>query len=318
MKLQPIKPFEPIKANKIPAGDGWVAQVKWDGVRILTYYEGEAVKLYNRNLNDKTNQYPELQAIEKYCNAESVILDGEIVALDEGLPSFHNIMKRDRKKIIKDIKKLSKEIPIYYMIFDLLFLNGEWMIDMPFSKREGILKQIITPIENVLLVQSFKDGEKLFKAVKEKGLEGIVSKNLTKPYKINNKDNSWVKIKNYSDIIAVVGGVTIKDEVVNSLLLGLYDSINQLHYIGHAGTGKLRSEEWRALTELIKPIISKEMPFINTPKRAKESIWIKPELTVKVQFIEWTKGNTLRQPSIQGFVEQSPKSCTLGGSLRWM
>ncbi|KRF39145.1 hypothetical protein ASG93_23590 [Paenibacillus sp. Soil787] len=76
MELKPVFPFEPISTETIPASDDWVAQIKWDGVRMLTYFDGNDVRLVNRRCNDRTKQYPELLAIKTYCSASSVILDG--------------------------------------------------------------------------------------------------------------------------------------------------------------------------------------------------------------------------------------------------
>ena len=315
MKLKPIKPFEPVRANKIPIGGDWIAQIKWDGVRMLTYYDGQVVKLYNRKLNEKTVQYPELLAIEKYCRAESVILDGELVALEHGTPSFHKIMKRDSKRIVREIERLSANIPIYYMIFDVLYLNAEWVINKPLAERLQILQEIIIPTEHIQLVQSFVDGEKVFEAVQSRGMEGIVCKDLTKAYLLDKKDDRWVKIKNYQDIAAVVGGVTLKEGIVNSIVLGLYDRSGQLHYIGHGGTGKLTARDRQELTENIKPLIIKESPFINPAKRSKEAVWLKPTLAVKVKYLEWTGGRTLRQPSIQAFIDFPTKSCTFAEEM---
>jgi bifunctional non-homologous end joining protein LigD len=154
-------------------------------------------------------------------------------------------------------------------------------------------------------VPSHNDGNALFKAIKEQGMEGIVVKDLNSQYIINGKDNRWQKVKNYKDLIGVVGGVTLRNNVVNALLLGLYDKKGQLWYIGHVGTGKMKKSEWRDLTEQIKPLVITDRPFSNQPERTKGAIWIKPQITVKVQFMEWTKGQTLRQPSIQADVHSS-------------
>ncbi|MDB5052920.1 MAG: ligase [Bacilli bacterium] len=96
MELEPVIPFEPIRSNSIPEGSVWIHQIKWDGVRVLTYYDGFKCRLFNRKLNERTNQYPELLDVKSYCHSDSVILDGEIIALgSDGKPSFHEVMRRD-------------------------------------------------------------------------------------------------------------------------------------------------------------------------------------------------------------------------------
>lgn len=309
MELVPIIPFEPITALHIPRGKQWIAQVKWDGVRILTYFDGRQVRLFNRKLNERTMQFPEFAEINRYLIASSAILDGEIIALHNGKPSFHEVMKRDGIRKPENVAKARKVTPVTYMLFDVVYYNGVWVKDQSLQKRQEILLNIITPQENLQLVENFADGESLFTAIKANGMEGIVCKDLNSTYAINGKDGRWQKIKNYRDLIAVVGGVTLRGGVVNALLLGLYDHKGRLWYIGHAGTSKLTQADWRNLTEQVKPLIINERPFVNKPERAKDTIWLKPKITVKIKFAEWTPDGVLRQPSIQAFVDIPPEEC---------
>ena len=307
--MQPVVPFEPVLATRIPDGSQWIAQVKWDGVRVLTYYDGVTVRLFNRKLHERTMQYPELVDIGHYCAARSVILDGEIIALVNGKPSFHQVMKRDGIRLAAKVEQARRLTPIVYMIYDILFLNGEWVVDQTLVSRQQLLSRIIRPQEHVQTVENFPDGPQLFNAVQNAGLEGIVCKRTDSRYAIDRKDERWQKIKNYRDVVAVLGGVTYRDGVANAILLGLYDREGRLWYIGHAGTGKLSGTDWRALTEKVKNLATKEHPFFNQPLRLKDAVWLQPLLTAKVQFLEWTAGMTLRQPSIQSFIDVPPESC---------
>ncbi|MGP7815914.1 ATP-dependent DNA ligase [Niallia sp. 01092] len=312
MNLEPIIPFEPVSTDQIPEGDQWIAQVKWDGVRILTYYDGNTVRLFNRKLNERSFHYPEISSIKTFCKSQSVILDGEVIALGEDRkPSFHEVMRRDGIRRLERVNELKEQVPISYMIFDVIYCNNEWKNKLPLKDRVSLLEQIIVPNEHIQVVPSYPDGDALFEAIKQQDMEGIIVKNLDSQYLINGKDSRWKKVKNYKDLIAVVGGVTLRSGIVNSLLLGLYDKKGAFLYIGHVGTGKLKKSEWRELTEKIKPILVNQRPFINKPERLKDAIWIKPQITVKVQFMEWTKGHTLRQPSIQAFVDTPQDKCTL-------
>lgn len=311
MDMKPIIPFEPIRTEVFPQGEDWIAQVKWDGVRVLTYYDGSRVQLFNRQLNERTGQYPELTPIENYCSANSVILDGEVIALEKGKPSFHQVMKRDGIRRLEKVDRVKQQIEISYMVFDLLFYNGDWVNTLPLKERQKILHEILRPQERVQVVDNFPDAPSLFEAIKGQDLEGIVCKKLSSTYAIGGKDNRWQKVKNYRDIIAAVGGVTLRDGIVNALLLGAYDSEGQFWYIGHAGTGKLTQSDWQELTHRIQPLRRKDSPFVNRPARMKEAIWLEPEYTVKVRFMEWTGGGTLRQPSIQAFVQVRPSECRL-------
>lgn len=310
--LNPVIPFEPVLADRIIEGPEWVAQVKWDGVRILIYYDGKDVRLYNRKKNERTWHYPELTNISSYCNAKSVILDGEVIALgSDGKPSFHEVMRRDAIRRMERVRSMQRRVPITYMIFDVIYFNGKWLDKRPLKERCDMLSQIIMPHESVQLVDSYPKGRALFQAVKQQQLEGIILKNVKSTYVINGKDRRWQKVKNYKDLHAVIGGVTLRSGIVNAVLLGLYDSRGRLWYIGHAGTGKLTQEEWKELTEKVKAMEITDRPFHNPHPRMREAVWLKPELTVKVQFIEWTASGTLRQPSIQSFVNVRPQDCVL-------
>jgi len=309
MKMEPIIPFEPIRTDLIPSGPDWVAQIKWDGVRMLTYYDGNEVRLLNRKMNDRSSQYPEFLKISRYCSASSVILDGEIIAFDSSKPSFHEIMKRDSLRKKQSIAPAVKQTPVHYMIFDVLYLNGAWVTDKTLHERQEILEQMITPHPDVQVVQNFSDSQGLYEVMKQHQMEGIVCKDLRSPYLIKGKDKRWQKKKIFRDLFAVAGGVTLRDGIVNAVLLGLYDDSGKLIYIGHAGTGKLTNQDWLALTERIKSLATARKPFHNQPERMRDAIWIKPALVMKVQFMEWTPGFTMRHPSIQAIVDGSLSEC---------
>ncbi|MHB1419372.1 MAG: ATP-dependent DNA ligase [Bacillota bacterium] len=311
MEFMPVVPFEPISTDHPPVGDQWIVQVKWDGVRVLTYFDGSSVRVFNRRLNERTMQYPELITIREYCTAASIILDGEIIALEKGKPSFSKVMKRDGIRIPDKVILARKETPIVYMIFDVLYYNGDWVTGSPLKRRQEILHEIISPTDDVQLVDNFTDPESLFEVVKAAQMEGIVCKDLTSTYAIKGKDKRWQKHKNYQDLIAVIGGVTLSGNIVNAVLLGLYDREGKLWYIGHAGTGRLTASDWRNLTELTKPLMIKDRLFVNKPERLKNTFWLKPALTAKIKFSEWTEGHSLRQPSIQALVNIPPEECRL-------
>lgn len=314
LDLEPVVPFEPISTDKLPQGDGWTAQIKWDGVRMLTYFDGNEVQLINRKLNNRTLQYPELVRIQEYCRAESIILDGEIIALSQGVPSFHEVMRRDGSRKVENIKRVQQEVPITYMLFDVLYYNGNWVTGLPLHQRQEILRTAVIPTDRVQITADFPSPEVLYEVMNQHGMEGIVVKDLNSAYALDGKDKRWMKKKVIQDLIAVVGGYTLRGGIINALMLGLYDDEGRLWYIGHVGTGKLTVQDWRALTDTLVPRTQDHPAFATRPSRSKEANYVPPELTVKVNFLEWTPGGTLRQPSIQAFVSIDPKECRLGSS----
>ena len=312
MPLDPVIPFEPVSTEQIPEGDRWIAQVKWDGVRILTYSDGNEVRLFNRKRHERTMQYPELSDVARYCRAKSVILDGEMIALSDGKPSFHEVMKRDSLRKPQTVAAMVRHVPVTYMIFDMLYLDGRWVTGLPLEERQRLLRETVVQDERIQLVQNVSDPAALFAVTHAHDLEGIVCKHLDSLYAIGGKDPRWRKKKHFKDLLAVVGGVTLRHGTVNALLLGLYDENGDLIYIGHAGAGKLTVADWRAVTERAAALATGQRPFRNRPGRDKDAIWVKPELTVKVRFMGWTPDGSIRQPTIQGFVDAPDAACTFG------
>ncbi|MFC3748914.1 DNA ligase [Paenibacillus sp. GCM10012306] len=311
MKLKPVIPFEPILAKQLPLGDQWIAQIKWDGVRMLSYYDGSSTELVNRRGNRRTLQYPELADATAYCKASSVILDGEIIALSGGKPSFHEVMRRDSLRTEGTIQFVKQQVPIMYMVFDILYCNGLWLLDQPLHKRQQLLTEMLLPYPHVQSVPSYTDPAELFNAAQKGGLEGIVCKDINSTYALSGKDKRWQKRKIIQDLVAVAGGVTFRDGMVNALLLGLYDDEGELHYIGHAGAGKLTVQDWQELTRYAHEAPAPSMPFATLPQRSKAAFWIMPQLCFKIHFLEWNTSGTLRQPVIQAQVDIPPQDCLL-------
>jgi bifunctional non-homologous end joining protein LigD len=300
-----------VLASQLPEGHQWIAQIKWDGVRMLSYSDGSHAELINRRGNRRTLQYPELSRPEAYCRAQSVILDGEIIALSGGKPSFHEVMRRDSLKNEAAIRAVSPQVPVLYMIFDILYCNGLSLLNEPLSRRQQILSEMLLPHPHVQNVPSYHQPAQLFAAAQKGSLEGIVCKDLTSTYAPGGKDKRWQKRKIISDVTAVAGGVTFRDGLVNALLFGLYDDTGKLHYIGHAGAGKMTVQDWRNLTAQIGGLLTEQMPFTELPQRSKGAVWIRPELVFKLHFLEWNPSGTFRQPVIQAQVELPPRSCRM-------
>ncbi len=316
MELKPLVPFEPVSHSSVPLGPQWIYQVKWDGVRMLVYHDGRETRLYNRQCHDRTKQYPELQQVSSYCTANSVILDGEIVALGaDGKPSFHEVMRRDGIRRLERVETARNEVSVTYMIFDILYYNGEWVNQRTLQQRLNLLTEVVKPNKHVQLVSLQQNGKALLNAIRQQAMEGIVCKDLNSTYTIDGKDDRWRKVKNYGDLHAVIGGFTLNGGIVNAVLLGLYDKEGKLWYIGHTGTGKLTKADWRHLTQILQPLAVKDRPFFNQPERHKEAIWVIPQMVVKVKYTEWRwkEGRSLRQPSIQAFVDVPVEECRWPG-----
>lgn len=310
----PLEPMALVLVEQPFDDPNCLYQIKWDGVRMVAYMDESGLLLFNRKQRERTANYPELQEIKTALKARSAILDGEIVALGEGgKPDFSNILKRDLALRSDKIASLVRMIPIYYLVFDLLYLDGRWLIDLPLTARQERLADALRPTAHVQLVANHSSGVQLFNLMREQGMEGIVIKEKAGSYHIGERHPTWKKVKNFRTLFAVVGGVSLRGGQVNSLLLGLYQE-GRLHYIGKAGSG-LTGDQLRALTAFVGQLPRQPHPFSSLPQltagtRYDQIAYLPPQLVVEVQFLEWTSDLTLRAPSVRGFRERDPRSCT--------
>lgn len=313
---KPLAPMEPKLTTTIPSGDEWIAEVKWDGVRVLLFDDGSIVNLYNRKGRERTNHYPEIVNTTSYSAAKSIILDGEVIALSsDGKPDFHQVMRRDGIRKMERVALVQPVVPVLYMVFDVLFHDGAWCTDEPWQSRHERLQYILQPHPHVHLVTANENGQAVYDAVVHQGMEGIVLKNIHSPYRIGGKTNEWLKYKNYLDFIGVIGGFTLDGPVANALLIGLYKD-GEFQFVGHVGTGRLTKNEWLQLTRHLKRLEQTACPFVQRPVRSSAVHWVAPQITIKIQYMEWQRHQLVRQPCIVGLPQVPPSSCVLSEDMQ--
>lgn len=307
-----IEPMKPVSHPRVFIDSNFLFQVKWDGVRMLAYIDNEDVTLINKNLINKTAQFPELSDLSKLLPGKRAIVDGEIIVLKDGKPHFPSILRRNLCQSPAQITLLSELLPVVYMIFDLIWLDDRDLRQDSLELRNSLLNDCLKWQAPFHLVESFADGAELFTAVKESSLEGIVAKRKSSPYTEGKKHNDWLKIKYRRRQTFVIGGFTCNHNKVNALLTGLYDKNSnkeKLFYVGKVGTG-LKDSEWDLLSEKLPQIIDDKSPFVNLNKsQLKQGFFIKPLLTVEIEFAEFTDSLHLRAPVIIGFSSFSPEQC---------
>lgn len=289
-------------------------EIKWDGIRAITFLDRGGIRIQSRNLLDLTGQYPELLRVPKNLQRRQLVFDGEIVALDErGIPSFERLQPRmhldARKALI-----LAPSVPVTYMLFDLLYLDGGSIMHLPYVERRSALENILTPT-NAWQLSSYHvgDGRELLEATRLRGFEGLVAKRLDTVYEPGRRSGAWLKIKNNLRQEAVIGGWLYgegsRNGKIGALLVGYYDVTpeeaaqrgrpQQLVYAGKVGTG-YTDKTLDELAALLAPLQRRTSPFDVDGPRYRTALYVEPKLVGEFQFTEWTSAHMMRHPSFKG------------------
>ncbi len=296
-KAQPKTPKLPLKTcspqlalltEKIPKGKDWIFEIKYDGYRIISFVENGKVKMLTRNGLDYTKKLGKISNSLINLKQSNFIIDGEVVSFDENGKSDFGLLQRTLKGESNNLS---------YVIFDILALNGEDLRELPLLGRKKKLELMLAKADKNLIYSNFVrgNGKESFNFAKEKGLEGIVAKNINAKYKSERNDD-WLKIKCYLRQEFVIGGfkTSSKNEDLSALLVGYYEK-GKLIYAGKVGTGFNQTDR-KELSEKFKKIALKTCPFKNNIEE-KNVTWISPKFVAEIQFAELTKEKLLRQPS---------------------
>lgn len=303
-----ITPMKPIVSSKIKQSREFIHQIKWDGIRGLTYIDNEEIKVYTKSGRDRTLYYPEIQNLRDLFNGDSCVLDGELIVLDNNLkPSFNLILYREKIKNLSKLKTYMQRYPVQYVIFDILELNGIDLRKKPLYYRQDVLSKCIKSKAPIAVADSYDDGSQLMAIMKERGFEGIVSKKKDSLYGLAKKHSDWYKTKIYKRMLVVIGGVKLKGNNIKSLLIGIHRE-DGLYYIGNASLG-LTSGDISLLIDHTESLRSDTSSFRNI-EAEKDVIWYKPLLTCRISFLEWTDSGSIRHPKIIGFSSEPSDNAT--------
>src|SRR5688572_8680408 len=285
---------------------GWVYEIKWDGYRALALCNDGEVNLISRN-NKSFNEkfYPVYNAVKEW--GINAVIDGEIAVLKDSGVSHFGSLQNWRSEADGEL--------IYY-VFDVLWLDGHDLMQLPLTERRELLRQNI-PSEGIIrLSEDFKTSATEFIEVAAKmGLEGIIAKKEDSIYRPGDRTRDWLKIKANKRHEVVIGGFTKNDgtkKAFSSLLVGVYDN-GRLEYTGKIGTGfndKVQNE----MMDRFRSLITNECPFtevpdVNKPSRFRPNpphatvTWLKPELVCEVSYAEITDDGVMRHPSFEGMRE---------------
>ena len=287
----------------------YIFEPKLDGTRAICYFSKRRIDFVNRRFKNITYRYPEIvEELKKCLKAQQAVLDGEIIVYDEqGLPDFNLLQKREQIEKPWIIRLRSQQIPATYVVFDILEKNNKSLINLPLWERKKILEKIIKPNKRVEIIFYTINGQRLWKAVIKKNLEGVVAKPKNSFY-FPNQRIAWLKIKYLKTVDCIIVGYTQEKRIISSLALALYRN-NDLIYIGRVGTG-FASDFLKNLYALIKKKkLEVKKTLVANPPKVKIH-WLKPELVAEIEYLELTTGNELRAPSFKRLrIDKPPKDC---------
>ncbi|WP_420578402.1 non-homologous end-joining DNA ligase [Ekhidna sp.] len=302
---QVMKPMLADVSKRVPIGD-YYYELKWDGIRALIYLNEGQLKIYSRNGNDITEQFPELNVPEQAFRINNAIFDGEIVCLDqEGKANFKKVIKRLMSK--KNFDYESKRTPAYCYLFDCLYLDGRSLMNDPQDRRRWwMIDSLRVGETNYRVSQSEEDGKALFAAAKAHGLEGIVAKKIDAKYTPAKRSDAWikVKVKDTKDclIIGFTQGEGEREKYFGSLQLAERNG-DQLIYRGRVGTG-FDDALLKSLTKQFVGLVLAEKPVEGEVHEEKKTVWLRPELVCEVEYSMITDNGTFRDPVFKKLIDK--------------
>jgi len=279
--------------------DKHLFEVKWDGIRCLSFIEDGRLRLQNRHLIDISDTYPELACLRKL--PAGTVIDGEIVVLEHGRPSFQKLQQRDHLLDPTKIEILSKRMPVTLMAFDLLYVRGRRITGQPLTERRQRLIDLVGRLSHPLAIAPdyiVGHGIEFFAGIVRHGLEGMMAKRIDSPYLIGKRSSDWLKIKVAQTAeFEVIGCVPMRGEkAIRVLLLGERDQ-GRLVYKGKVGSGLTRQQREDLLAELVKA--PKLQELVGCPSG---SICRLPGWRCRVRYFGLTEMGHLRMPSFEGLV----------------
>ncbi len=312
----PLPPLDPMMAVlwEAPFDDpAWGFEPKWDGVRALAVCRDE-LRLVSRNGNDVTAGYPDLGRVPEHVVAADAVLDGEIIAMKDGVPSFQRLQRRMHVRGAAELERLARQIPVVFMTFDLLYADGHDLTGLPFSERRALLEAAVVPAPFLAVSPLVAgDGEALYAGAAAQGLEGVVGKRLASRYLPGKRSQSWRKVKVVRDVDVVVAGWKPGEGrragTIGSLVVGLYDDAGALQYVGSVGSG-FDQDALREVEAALAPLAADEPPLAALDRSLRDAHWVRPELVAQVAYRQVTDAGKLRAPVFLGMRgDKRPDDC---------
>jgi bifunctional non-homologous end joining protein LigD len=287
------------RGTHVPSGGEWQHEVKWDGMRVLVDVRERHARLFSRNEIDATVSFPELAGLP----VADALLDGEVVAFDDGRPSFGALAERMHVSRADRARRLAERIPVTLLVFDLLRLDGRELLDEPLSSRRATLVDLDLNDDRWQTPPVYDDGQMLFDATYQQALEGVVSKRLSSRYRPGQRSKDWLKFAHRRRESFVVGGWRPETDSLDRLgavLLG-QPTTDGLLYRGRVGSG-IAGRKALVLRELLAGLTRPTSPYVDEVPRldALGTTWVEPVLVVDVESLGPSSQGRVRQPSYVG------------------
>jgi bifunctional non-homologous end joining protein LigD len=304
-----LAPMLAVPADRLPPDPShYTFEIKWDGVRAIAFWDGRGapLRLSSRNQLDITVAYPELRTLADALAGHSAVLDGEVVAMnDAGQPSFARLQKRIHVRDPRAVARLAVEVPVFYVLFDLLYLDGRSLLREPYARRRELLEGLALAGPNWQVTPArVGEGAAMLAAARQNNLEGIVAKRLDSAYEPGRRSPAWLKIKVVQRQEFVVGGWLPQrggaDGRVGSLLLGYYDCRGgPLHFAGAVGTG-FSDATHAALVPVLRRHARPDSPFAEPIAGKAGARFIEPRLVAEVEYRRWPEGGLVQHAAFLG------------------
>jgi bifunctional non-homologous end joining protein LigD len=285
------RPMLAASTDSLPTGEEWVYEPKWDGFRAIVTVSGGEVSFMSRNDNDLTQRFRDVaRRAALSIRSSDAVLDAEICALDDAGRSRFSLLQEGGGTGV-------------LVLFDLLELESEPLVDLPLSERRERLEAVVDQSAGVLVSPQFDDGDALLVAAREQELEGVVAKLSDSTYKPGRRSPDWQKLKLRQTQEVVISGYTRgqgrRGAGFGALVVGVQDA-GVLRWAGNVGTG-FSDREIDRLLGVMRPLERPESPFAEVPRmprvRKSDVTWVEPVLVAEVEFAEWTHEGRLRAPS---------------------
>jgi DNA ligase D-like protein (predicted ligase) len=292
-----IEPMKAVLSDQPFSDPDWIFERKLDGIRCIAIRDRSGVSLMSRTARRMNDQFPEIAEALEREPAKDFILDGEVVAMRNGVSSFELLQQRHRRRV-----------PVYYYVFDLLRLDGEDLRPLPLRKRKARLRRALDFKGPVRFNphRRGEHGEELFREACRKGLEGVIAKRADSPY-AGKRSRDWLKLKCHAEQELVIGGFTAPKGSrtdFGALLVG-YNEDGALRYAGKVGTG-FDQATLRELGAQLRELERDESPFRPFKPIPPGTRWVRPELVAQIGFAEWTRDGRLRHPRFLGLRDDKP------------